>query len=238
MSEVPNALAQTADFEFAALHEARNYRRALLYEFSKFLTGRVLEVGAGIGQITGELLKTASVSRLVSLEPDPHFFSKLRAAHPGHEAIQGTVDDLPPGGTWNAILNINVLEHIKDDRRELANYHRLLLAQRGHLCLFVPARPEIFAPIDRDFGHFRRYTRPELKEKLAAAGFEVLKLRYYNLAGYFAWWLNFCALKKRGFNPGAVRFFDRAIFPLVHSFESHLCAPPVGQSLLAIARAK
>lgn len=237
MSALPNAIAQTEDFEFAALREARNYRRALLREFSEFLCGQVVEVGAGIGQITGELLQAARVTRLVSLEPDSRFFSQLRISHPSHEAIQGTVEDLPVGGAWNAILNINVLEHIEDDRRELAHYHRLLAAQRGCVCLFVPARPEIYAPIDRDFGHFRRYTRPELRQKLAAAGFEIVKLRYYNLAGYFAWWLNFRVLKKRGFNAGAVRLFDRAIFPIVHSFETRICAPPFGQSLLAVARA-
>ncbi len=71
-----------------------------------------------------------------------------------------------------------------------------------------------------------------------AAGFEILKLRYYNFAGYFAWWLNFCILKKRGFGMMAVRCFDRIIFPPVHWFESWICAPPIGQSLLAIARAK
>jgi hypothetical protein len=34
-----------------------------------------------------------------------------------------------------------------------------------------------------------------------------------------------------------VRFFDRFIFPAMHGLESRICAPPVGQSLLAIARA-
>lgn len=237
MTDVPNALAQTADFEFAALQEARNYQQALLRDFSRFLAGNVLEVGAGIGQFTGELLKHPEITRLVSVEPDPGFFRKLQAAYPGHEAIEGTVGNAPDGTAWNAIVNINVLEHINDDCGELVNYRRLLAARAGHLCLFVPARPEIYAPIDRDFGHFRRYTRPELKQKLVAAGFEVLKLRYFNIAGYFAWWLMFRVLQKRNFEAGSVRFFDRVIFPLVHGAESMICPPPFGQSLLAVARA-
>jgi hypothetical protein len=138
----------------------------------------------------------------------------------------------------NAILSINVLEHIKEDDRELAVYRQKLAREKGALCLFVPARPEIYAPIDRDFGHFRRYTKKELCQKLERAGFEILLLRYYNFVGYFAWWLNFCALKKRGFDLQAVRFFDRIIFPPVHAFEANVCPPPIGQSLLAIARAK
>ncbi len=135
-------------------------------------------------------------------------------------------------------MSVNVLEHIQEDERELAVYRRKLAREKGALCLFVPARPEIYAPIDRDFGHFRRYTRPELRQKLERAGFEILRLRYYNFVGYFAWWLGFCVLKKRGFDLPSVRFFDRILFPPVHGFETRICAPPIGQSLLAVARAR
>jgi SAM-dependent methyltransferase len=238
MSGLPNESAQTEDFEFAALSEAKNYRAALLREFSGQLRGRVLEVGAGIGQITAELLKNSAISRLVSVEPDLKFCGKLRATFPGHQIVQGTIEDLKDDESWNAILNVNVLEHIQADGRELAIYRQKLAREKGALCLFVPARPEIYAPIDRDFGHFRRYTKPGLRRQLESAGFEIVKLRYYNFAGYFAWWLNFCVLKKRGFALPAVRLFDRVVFPPVHWIESRLCPPPIGQSLLAIARAR
>jgi len=36
----------------------------------------------------------------------------------------------------------------------------------------------------------------------------------------------------------AIRFFDRFIFPPVHGLETKICPPPIGQSLLAVARAK
>jgi SAM-dependent methyltransferase len=238
MSGLPNESAQTEDFEFAALSGAKNYRNALLREFSEHLRGRVLEVGAGIGQITEELLKNPAISKLVSIEPDPKICAKLRMSFPLHQVVQGTIDDLKGDEPWNAILNVNVLEHIKEDERELVIYRQKLAREKGTLCLFVPARPEIFAPIDKDFGHFRRYTKAELRGKLEHAGFQIVKLRYYNFAGYFAWWLNFCVLKKRGFDLPAVRFFDRVIFPPVHAIESQICQPPIGQSLLAIASAK
>jgi SAM-dependent methyltransferase len=238
MSSQPNALAQTADFEFAALNEAKNYRAALLREFRSHLRGKVLEVGAGIGQITADLLQNPTITRLVSVEPHAAFCDKFRASLPAQTLVQGTIDDLTEGDDWNAILSINVLEHIENDERELAAYRRRLARESGALCLFVPARPEIYAPVDRDFGHFRRYTRPELRQKLEHAGFQILRLRYYNFVGYFAWWLNFCVFKKRGFDPLSVRLFDRMIFPPVHGFESRICPPPIGQSLLAIARAR
>ena len=238
MSSQPNATAQTEDFEFAALNEAVNYRAALLEEFGQHLQGRVLEVGAGIGQFSGELRVLPGIAQLLSVEPEPQFCAEFRRRCPQLELLQGTVGDLPPGTAWDAVLSINVLEHIESDEHELSAYGRLLQPARGTLCLFVPARPEIYAPIDRDFGHFRRYTKPELKRKLERAGFELVSIRYYNFAGYLAWWLNFCVLGKRGFDVGSVRFFDRIIFPSMHFCESKMCAPPIGQSLIVVARAK
>lgn len=235
MTNQPNALAQTADFEFAALNEAKNYRHALLRDFQLYLRGNVLEVGAGIGQITSELRQMPGIQKLLSIEPDAAFCAQFRARFSEHDLLQGTVGDLQSKTDWNAILSINVLEHIEMDAVELAAYHRLLLPAQGALCLFVPARPEIYAPIDKDFGHFRRYTRLELRRKVEGAGFKLVRIRYYNFVGYFAWWASFCLLKKRSFDVAAVRLFDRAIFPAVHGFESRICPPPIGQSLMAVA---
>jgi SAM-dependent methyltransferase len=238
MSDQSNVLAQTADFEFAALNEAKNYRAALLSDFKPHLHGNVLEVGAGVGQITAGLRQIPEIRKLIAIEPNATFYERLRTQFPQQEFLHGTVNDLRSETDWNAILSINVLEHIETDTQELATYHRLLRPSGGALCLFVPARPEIFAPIDEDFGHFRRYTRPELRRKLEGAGFKPVQLRYYNFVGYFAWWVNFCLLSKRSFDVSSVRLFDRTIFPLVHGLESRICPPPIGQSLMAVATAQ
>jgi len=237
MKESPNAAANTADFEFDALREANNYRRALLREFSPTLSGRVIEIGSGIGQITEGLRALPQIEFLQSVEPDAGFCAAFRKNLPGQPLIEGTIEDVEKGTNWNAILSINVLEHIREDEAELRRYRELLRRENGTINLFVPACQEIYAPIDQDFGHHRRYSKLELKRKLNAAGFEIERLRYFNFAGYFAWWLTFCVLKKRQFNVGSVRFFDRMIFPCVYGLETKFMAPPFGQSVIAVARA-
>jgi SAM-dependent methyltransferase len=229
--------AGTQDFEFAALGEATNYRQAVVREFASWLQGRTLEVGAGIGQMTAVLRAQPGISELVAVEPDERFAEKFRRAAPDVRLVHGTAAALGGESAWNAIVSINVLEHIEDDAGELEQYHRLLAERRGALCLFVPARPEIYAPIDGDFGHFRRYTRATLRGKLAKAGFRVVRLRYFNLIGYFAWWWTFRVCKKRRFDVGQVRLFDRRIFPITNAIERGFVSPPVGQSLLAVATA-
>jgi len=235
-TEQPNAAAETEDFEFAALSEARNYRQALIAEFTPFLRGRVAEVGAGIGQLTAELAAVPGITQLTAVEPEQRFAERLRREQPTRTVIHGTAADLPRDGGWDAIVSVNVLEHIREDVEELRRWRALLAPTRGHLCLFVPARPELYAPIDKDFGHFRRYTKPGLRRALEDAGFEIVRLDYFNAVGYFAWWASFVLLRQRGFKVASVRLFDRAIFPWVHAWERRVLRPPFGQSLLAVAR--
>ena len=237
MKERPNETASTADFEFSALAEARNYPRALMREFAPYLKGRVIEIGGGIGQMSTLLKQVPTIEKLLSIEPDARFCEVFKKNHPGQELICGTIDDVPAQTDWDALFSVNVLEHIREDELELSKYKKLLSTRRGTVNLFVPARQEIYAPIDKDFGHHRRYSKAELKQKLEAAGFEIVRLKYFNCVGYFAWWLNFCVLRQRKFKPGSVRTFDRVIFPVVNWTETNIMAPPFGQSLVAVARA-
>jgi hypothetical protein len=236
MKQGSNQASFPATFEFDVLGEAKNYRAALIREFAPFLKGRLLEVGSGIGQITRLLPAVPGVEYVQAVEPVAAFCEQFHRDLPQQPLIKGTVEDVFYDSEWDALLSVNVLEHIQDDDAELKRYHHLLKIKKGTLNLFVPACPTIYAPLDHDFGHHRRYTKPGLKQKLEQAGFEIVRLRYFNVAGYFAWWTMFCLLKKRRFSLSLVRFFDRRIFPLVNTVETRWIAPPFGQSLLAVAR--
>src|SRR5690348_13516018 len=104
MTDAPNVTANTDDFEFAALAQARNYRNALFEQFRTVLRGEVIEVGAGIGQMTEHLRQLPQVRRSVAIEPDPRFCAEHRRRLPGHELVEGTVADLPAGTACDAIL--------------------------------------------------------------------------------------------------------------------------------------
>ncbi len=229
----PSGAAQ--NFEFAALSEARNYRAAICRLFAPHLSGDILEVGAGIGQMLGDVITICRPTSVAAVEPDSRFIPTLRTAVPGAEIWAGSEQDIPEDRRFDAIYAINVLEHIADDRAELANWNRRI-KPCGTVCLLVPARPELYAPIDADFGHHRRYTKRELESKLAEAGFVSAKVRYFNMVGYFAWLINFRLLAKRSFDRTSVRAFDRLIFPICRFFESKTRICPFGQSLVAIAK--
>lgn len=225
------------NYEFEGLQFANNYRAAVLEEFYPFLKGDVIEVGAGLGQFTQMLKTVSAIKKIVSIEPYTPFCEQFRRNHPDVELINGTINDIDKRTNWDAIVSVNVLEHIADDEAELRIYYNFLKARQGFLCLFTPARTELYSKIDRLFGHYRRYTKKMLREKLESTGFNVIRLHYFNFVGYFGWGLIFKMLGTERFEPSAVKNFDKYILPVVHFIESKIARPPIGQSLVAIAQA-
>ena len=127
----------------------------------------------------------------------------------------------------------DVLEHIEDDGSELALMHHKLNAG-GHALIFVPALPALLSNFDRSIGHFRRYQKKELTEKISNAGFSIVKIKYFDIAGILPWYINFVLLKKT-LGGNSVAAYDRIVVPLMRKVESRL-APPIGKNLLVIAK--
>jgi len=219
------------EFEFGPLCEARNYRKAIVSVFGPFARGNTLEVGCGIGQFTQDLQKYSPSAKITGLEPDPAFHANFRQNNPDIPLLKGTAQEV--AGQWDCIVSVNVLEHIKDDLAEIQTY-KLLLRNGGHLCIFVPARQEIFSAVDAKFGHFRRYSREGLRSRLEAGGFRVLTLQYFNPIGYFTWLVACKLLRRQTFSLGSIKLFDRWILP-VSLTAGRLLGNPIGQSLILVA---
>jgi SAM-dependent methyltransferase len=222
-------------YELSAMAHARNYYDWLGRVFGGVLRGTVIEQGAGTGLLT-ERLRQQDL-RLVLVEPDPALQAALAARFPGTEIFAGTIEALAERrgpDIADAVVSTNVLEHVADDERCLRAIARLL-KPGGHLCLYVPARPELFGSLDRHFGHRRRYARGELVAKLRAAGLTVQWARYRNLVGALGWWFSGRVLERSDLPVAQVRFYDSYVFPLANYVESRL-PPPYGQNLLVLAR--
>ena len=169
---------------------ARNWKAYWRGHVDPFLRGDVLEVGAGSGVNTVMLCGGAGVRRWVSLEPDGTLADVLRravAAGPCPdrcEAVTGTLASLDPGRRFDAILYIDVLEHIADAKGELrqAAAH---LAPGGALVVLAPAHQWLFTAFDRAIGHHRRYTKRTLAAEVPD-GLVLVKLVYLDAVGLLA----------------------------------------------------
>lgn len=223
-------------YELGAMAQARNYYTWLCGAFSPFLGGIVVEHGAGTGLLSDRL--RGYPMRLLLVEPDAEFHRLLaeRFRDPQTEVFRGTIEELNRSRgdeTADTVVSANVLEHIPDDVACLRSIARLL-KKGGHLCLYVPARPELFGTLDERFEHCRRYDRNELVSKLESVGLRVVSAQYRNLVGALGWWVSGRLLKKTTLDERQVRFYDSYVFPISSAVESRF-PPPYGQNLLVVA---
>src|ERR1700733_6862467 len=82
------------EFEFAALSEARNYRKAIVSVFGPFARGNTLEVGCGVGQFTQDLQRFSPTAKIIGLEPDPAFHASFRLNNPNIRLLTGTAQEI------------------------------------------------------------------------------------------------------------------------------------------------
>ena len=159
--------------ELELFSRAENWKRYWSAHVRPYLGPRVLEVGAGIGVNTPFLNRDAM--EWVCLEPDRDMAAMLverqRATKSaGTSAVAGLITDLPSTPSFDSIVYIDVLEHIKDDLAEIAAA-TARLRPNGTLVVLSPAHSWLFSAFDAAIGHYRRYsprglralTRPELE---------------------------------------------------------------------------
>ncbi|KKQ48308.1 MAG: putative methyltransferase [Candidatus Shapirobacteria bacterium GW2011_GWE1_38_10] len=214
------------------------YNRWLIGNFRKYLKGKILEVGAGLGGLAKHLPQNS----LYLSDLNPEYFEHLKEEI-GAQTILLDIENEAPKKYQNffdAILSSNVFEHIENDQNAFDNCYKLL-KDNGHLCLFIPARAEIFGSLDRDMGHFRRYSLEEVKSKAKKSGYKIIEARYANLPGYFTWWGRGVLLGKLINKSGKsqtdnllARIFDIFITPLL--LLEKFYSPPFGQSVILVAQ--
>lgn len=178
-------------FKLDSLSAMKNYYNCILQELSPFIGNRLLEVGAGIGTFTNALLGLENIQKIFLLEPSPVLFDEIKRKFnddPRIEFICSRAEDI--GSETLARINVdtiiflNVLEHIKDDEGLLKRYS-YGLKPGSRVLTFSPAFQILFGRLDASAGHYRRYSKNSIKQKLEAAGFDVVYLRYFNFVGFF-----------------------------------------------------
>ena len=226
--------AQYPGKELEAMSFAANYHRWIVDELSPWLAGRVAEVGAGMGSVSALLLERP-IERLVAYEPSANMYPHLAAALRGHARAEARNEFFGQRSdeSFDTVAYINVLEHIEDDRAELARAHERI-SPGGHLLVFVPALAWLYSEFDRGIGHFRRYSRDGLAALARDAGFEVVRARYFDAAGVLPWYINFVLLR-RGLGGAGVSLYDRLVVPPMRLVEGAV-EPPIGKNVLLVAR--
>jgi SAM-dependent methyltransferase len=219
-----------------AVGKSDGYSRWILDQVKPFLGQRLFEAGAGIGNLSQELLKR---ERLVLVDYEEMYVNTLQRRYTGRRNVRVDRCDLTDASTFerwyderlDTIFCSNVLEHLEPDEQVLKSYYDLLVPG-GHCIIVVPARPELYNGIDKALGHCRRYTEQELVEKMQRAGFELAFVKQFSRLGAIAWNVS-GKLGRTEISPFQMTTFNR-ILPIAKAMDYLL--PIKGMSLICVGR--
>jgi len=219
-----------------SLERVQRYNRWMADAIAPGARARVLEIGAGIGNITSWLVPR---DVYVASDINPHYLDYLRNMALGKPYLQVDRIDLEDPaaferwrGQFDTVVCLNVLEHVRDPKVALANMMNAL-EPGGRLLLYVPQLPSLYSSLDEVLGHRCRYSRASLQDELTEAGFVVESLRDFNRFGVPGWWWNGKVLERRHFGRVQLKIFN-GLMPILRHVDALL--PWSGLGLLAIAR--
>jgi SAM-dependent methyltransferase len=220
-----------------ALSAAPRFNRWMADTIRPHVGERVLEIGAGIGNLTRALIRGRR--RYAATDINPEHLARLASRFPHRPNLEirscdltRTDDFAPFAGGMDTVICLNVLEHIEDDRGGLANIYSAL-DHGGQAILLVPEGQSVFGTIDVALGHFRRYSEAELKGKMEGAGFQVEQIIAFNRVSRPAWFVSGRVLKRTSLDWNQMRLYDWFVW-LWRRIDRFLPWRPT--SIIAIAR--
>ena len=217
---------------------AKNWKNYLKARIADYIRGDVLEVGAGIGGTT-VALHDGTARHWVCLEPDAVLAMRLRdhlrtfKGYSTTSIVVGTLNAFASYPCFDCILYIDVLEHIEDDRRQIATASRLVRTG-GHIVVVSPAHMWLFSEFDKSIGHLRRYNKDGIRRLKPDKCIEQ-NLIYLDSIGVMLSLGNALALRRAIPTETQILTWDRLCIP-VSRVVDRLSLGIVGKSILAVWR--
>lgn len=218
------------------LERTRRFNRWLVDRLRGFVGSRVLEIGAGIGNISNLVIPR---EKYVASDVNAnylHYLDNFAIGKPylSTARIDATnaqdFEDLPE--QFDTIICLNVLEHVLDPDQSLANFFSAL-EPGGRLLLYVPQGPWLYGTLDRALDHRCRYDEKTLRQQLDSAGFVIESIEGFNRVSVPGWWLNGKILRRQRFSRIQLKIFDLLV-PLFRVIDRFL--PWKGLGLVCVAR--
>jgi len=207
-----------------------NYGRGLLHsltgtpQYTSWLTrvlrphlgDRVLEIGAGLGNLTGRLM--ARKLQYVAGESEALYLHALRnrflrtpnvtvcELHPENPA-----DYAPWAGQFDTALCVNILESAKDPA-SVIGLIGTCLRPGGTLLVLVPQGEGLYGSLDKALGHLRRFSKEQLSRSLEQAGFQIERTYQLNKIGTLSWGIFGKLLGRKQIGKPALKLFDKTVW--------------------------
>jgi len=217
------------------LNRAPRFTRWMADVLRPHVGDRVLEIGAGIGNMSVHLMPR---SIYWATDVNPYYLDYLETLRPTRPYMRVAYTDgakaesYPVAQSFDTVVCLNVIEHVPDDVGTLRNIRDTLI-DGGTAIILVPCGPQLYGTLDKVLGHCRRYTEKQLTDVARQAGFEVEQILKFNRPGVPAWWLNGKVLRRQTFGVGQIRLLN-VLTPIFRRIDPWLPLPPL--SIIAILR--
>jgi glycosyltransferase involved in cell wall biosynthesis len=194
-----------------ALQQAPKFNEWMYETVKPFLGKRVAELGAGRGNLSKFIRKHDQVLitdyRTDYLEDLMRRWSLPKNLKIGKLDMTSRPDyDVLTEFKPDSVVFLNVLEHIEDDRAVLKSLFETMPTD-SKLVILVPFDPALYSDFDKELGHFRRYAKDELDQKVREAGFSIVEQRYFNKFGRFAWFVTNTLGRQDRMKPWQLRIY-------------------------------
>lgn len=176
----------------------------------------VLEIGAGIGNLTGRLMSRRML--YVAAEKDPLHLHALRNRflRTPNVAVQ-RIDPEVPGdvteleNSFDTVLCLGVLENLENPGAALDSL-ATTLRPGGSLVVLVPNVPHAYGSLDRKMGHQRRYSQASIAQLLSEHGFVVETIASFNKVALLPWWAYGKFLHAGSISKLVLKIFDKSVW--------------------------
>jgi 2-polyprenyl-3-methyl-5-hydroxy-6-metoxy-1,4-benzoquinol methylase len=216
---------------------APRYQQAIACQIKPFLGPRVLEVGAGVGNLVEQLTEA---QELILTEPIAEYRRQLAATMEYRTNV--TISDLDvfseDGVTWaksvrpDTILCVNQLELIADDKRALDSLGQAM-KPGARLIILASCHKVLYGSLDRALKRRRRYSANRLIRMLMEIGLQVDHRKWIGKLILFGWFIESKVSRRHFFNPRAVACLN-VFSPIMRALDDLLPWP--GLTLLLVAR--
>lgn len=132
----------------------------------------VLEIGCGTGYTLSALRSALPSAQLTGTELFEEGLAVARQRWANIRLMRADARSLPFGSEFDLVAAFDVIEHIDDDARALAELRRVL-RPGGGVIVTVPQHQWLWSEADEYAQHQRRYSRAELISRVETAGFRV-----------------------------------------------------------------
>jgi 2-polyprenyl-3-methyl-5-hydroxy-6-metoxy-1,4-benzoquinol methylase len=223
-----------------AFSRADRFNRWQFSALNRSVKGQILEIGSGTGNISELLLKNHSHVSLSDLRSE--YCDLLETKFDNNPHFKGvyqldlSIDNFDSKypellAKFDTVIASNVIEHITPDTLAVRNA-TALLRNGGRLIILVPAGQWLYNSLDKELGHYKRYSKFKLKSLLESAGLVVRDTRYFNAAAILGWWISGKVLREKTVSVSKMNLYNR-LTPLF-KITDWFIAPFVGISVISV----